>query len=501
MNAPNALLDFAKNPAATHGLPPFNAITPDQVGPAIDALGADLEVGRVALEKRATAGELASWAGAIDALSDLSEPVERAWGAVSHLNGVKNSPELREAHQKAQPLVVAAFLALAQSEPLYKSFVTLQGSNEGKALTPARKRILEKKVLEAKLSGIALPASEREAFTKIEQELSELATQFSNRVLDATKAFSVTLTSKDQVAGLPPSALAMASQQARAAGQSTSTPENGPWRITLDFPSFDPVIRYAKDRSLRERLYKAYVQRASELDIDDKGAASRDNKAAIDRILELRTEKARLLGFKTFAELSLATKMAPSVDDVERLLADLLKTSKPVAEKELAELRTLAKQDGIDAIAHWDIGFYAEKLRELKYAFNEEELRPYFPLPVVLQGLFSLVHRIFGVSVVEATSDVPRWHDDVRYFKVHDATTTEHIASFYLDPYARPADKRGGAWMDDCVTRRKLTNGMRLPVAYLVCNGSPPVDGKPSLMTFREVRAQRHDDHAGRYLP
>ena len=370
----NALLDFARNPSATNGLPPFNAITPDQVGPAIDALLADLEVGRIALEKRATAGALASWAGAVDALSDLTEPVERAWGAVSHLNGVKNSPELREAHQKTQPLVVAAFLALAQSEPLYQALVALQGSDEGKALTPARKRILEKKVVEAKLSGIALPASERERFTKVEQELSELSTQFSNRVLDATKAFSVTLTSRNQVEGLPPSALAMASQQARAAGESTSTPENGPWRITLDFPSFDPVMRYGKDRSLRERMYKAYVQRASELDLDDEGAPSRDNKPAIDRILELRGEKAKLLGFASYAELSLATKMAPSVDDVERLLADLLKTSRSVAEKEIAELRTLAREDGLADVSHWDIGFYAEKLREQKYAFNEDAL-------------------------------------------------------------------------------------------------------------------------------
>ena len=486
--AMNALVTFARSPQTSAGLPPFALVTPEQVVPALDALLADLDAGRTALELRAVAGELSSWSGAVDALVDLIEPMERAWGLVSHLNGVKNSPALREAHQEAQPRVVGAFLALAQSEPLYQALLALRDSPEGQVLSAARKRILDKKILEAKLSGIGLPDVERARFTKIEQDLSELSTTFSNQVLDATKAFSITLTSKEQVMGLPPSALAMASAQARAGGDSASTPEAGPWKITLDFPSFDPVLRYATDRSLRERLYRAFIARASELD-----DASRDNRALIDRILALRAEKAKLLGFATFAELSLATKMAPSVDELERLLLSLQKTARPIAERELAELDALARSDGLDKVAHWDIGFYAEKLRELKYAFNEEELRPYFPLPVVLQGLFSLVQRIFGVSVIEVTSEVNTWHEDVRYFKVRDQAAQQEIAGFFLDPYARAAEKRGGAWMDDCVARRKLASGVRLPVAYLVCNGSPPVDGKPSLMTFREVETLFHE--------
>jgi oligopeptidase A len=492
----NPLYDFARassSPSSLReNLPPFAAITADQVVPAMKQLLEELAAGQRALEAaaEAAAGDAVSWASAVEAVADLVEPVERAWGVVSHLNGVKNSPALREAHQAAQPEVVAAFLGLAQSEPLYRALVALKEGPAFEALSTPRRRILEKKILEARLAGIALPPAERERFTKIEQELSELGTRFSNHVLDATKAFSMTLTSKEEVEGLPASALGMASAQARAAGDEASTPGEGPWRFTLDFPSFDPFLRYAKRRDLREKLYRAYVTRASELDAAD---PKTDNRALVDRILALRAEKAKILGFGTFAELSLATKMAPSVDEVERLLLELLKTARPVAQKELDEIKALAAPElgGAD-IAHWDVGFWAERLREQKYAFSEEELRPYFPLPVVLDGLFSLVKRIFGIRVEEAPADAPRWQEDVRYFRVRDEDGKD-LAAFYLDPYARPAEKRGGAWMDDCVTRRRLPAGVRLPVAYLCCNGSPPVDGKPSLMTFREVETLFHE--------
>ncbi len=482
----NALYDFAK----AGGLPPFSSITPDQVVPAVRKLLEEMAAARGSLEARVEP----TWASAVEAVADLVEPMERAWGVVSHLNAVKNAPALREAHQTAQPEVVAAFLSLAQSEPLFQALEALQGSPEHERLPAGRKRILEKKILDAKLSGIALPPAERERFTAIEQELSELGTRFQNHVLDATKAWQVTLTAASEVEGLPPSALAMASAAARAAGHPSSTPEAGPWRFTLDYPSFDPVMRYAVRRELREKMYRAYVTRASELDAgapDPDGGEGRDNRALIDRILELRRDKAKVLGFATYAELSLATKMAPSVDEVERLLGELLRASRPAAEKELAELKVLAAQMGKQAdVAHWDVPFYAERLREQRYAYSEEELRPYFPLPVVLDGLFALVKRLFGVEVREA--EAPRWHDDVRFFRLHDDGGA-HVASFYLDPYARPAEKRGGAWMDDCITRRRMQKGVREPVAYLCCNGSPPVDGKPSLMTFREVETLFHE--------
>ena len=479
----NALYDFAKK----GGLPPFSSFSAEQVVPAVKRLLEELKAGQIELE----ASVVASWASAVDALADLVEPIERAWGAVGHLNAVKNSPALREAHQSVQPDVVATFLQLAQSEPLYRALVKLKEGPDYASLTSTRKRILDKKLVEAKLAGIGLPDAARARFTAIEQELSELGTSFQNHVLDATKAFAMTLTDKADVAGVPASALAMASAQARAAGAEASTAENGPWRFTLDFPSFDPFLRYATRRDLREKMYRAYVARASDVATKNGGDAKLDNRPLIDRILALRAEKARILGYESFAALSLATKMAPSVDEVERLLKELLGTAKAAARKELDELKEIAAASGqTSEIAHWDAGFWSEKLREQKYAFSEEELRPYFPFPVVVSGLFALVKRIFGVSVRETKA--PTWHDDVRFYEIADESGA-HIASFYLDPFARPAEKRGGAWMDDCITRRRQADGVRLPVAYLCCNGSPPVDGKPSLMTFREVETLFHE--------
>jgi oligopeptidase A len=298
----------------------------------------------------------------------------------------------------------------------------------------------------------------------------------------------LTLTKREDVDGLPPSALAALAANARASGSADASPESGPWRVTLDFPSFDPVMRHAKSRDLRERVYRAYVARAS--DVDATGTAEqraeRNNLPLIDKILALRTEKARLLGFDTYAELSLAQKMAPGVREVERLLEELRVASFARAKDELAELSALA---GFP-VAHWDTGFYAERLRESRYGFSEEALRPYFALPRVLDGLFALVARLFNVRVVEG--EAATWDPAVRYFRVQDASGAD-VAGFFLDPYARPAEKRPGAWMDDCVTRRKLGAGVRLPVAYLVCNGTPPVDGKPSLMAFREVETLFHE--------
>ncbi len=476
----NALYDHSQQ----GGLPPFDRIDADQVRPALERILAELAAGQRAAE----AAIEPTWARAVDAVNDLVEPLERAWGAVTHLVAVKNSPALREAHQAAQPAVVEASLKLAQSEPLFRALTSLRAAPAFAALPAERKRILDKKILQARLAGIDLPPAERARFTAIQQQLSELATTFSNHVLDSTKAYGLELTEADDVAGLPPTALAMAAAAAQAAGHAGATAERGPWRITLDMPSFDAFMRHATRRDLRERVYRAYLARASELDGANTAAQSLDNGPLIARILALRSEMATLLGFATFAELSLATKMAPSVAEVERLLEELRAKSFPVAERELAELSALA---GF-AVQHWDVGFWAERLREQRYAFSEEELRPYFPLPRVLDGLFALVERLFGVRVVDATGEVARWHGDVRYFKVKDEHGAD-VAGFFLDPYARPAEKRGGAWMDDCVTRRRTASGVRLPVAYLCCNQTPPVGDAPSLMTFREVETLFHE--------
>ena len=308
--------------------------------------------------------------------------------------------------------------------------------------------------------------------------------------MDATKAFKLKLTDKKDVEGLPASALGLMAQTAKTEGDEAATPESGPWVVTLDYPSYIPFMQHATNSELREKLYKAFLSRASE--------GKLDNNPNIDRILELKKEKANILGFNTFAELSLARKMAPSVAAVDQLSEELRVASYDAAVKEFAELKAFAaKSDPKYAdLKHWDTSYWAEKQKEAKFKFNAEELRPYFPLPRVLEGLFGLVKRIFGVTIVAADGETPVWQEDVRFFRV-DNEQGEAIANFYLDPYSRPAEKRGGAWMNDCVGRATMTvegkTSTRLPVAYLICNQTPPVDDKPSLMTFGEVTTLFHE--------
>jgi oligopeptidase A len=470
------------------GLPPFEAIKPDHVVPAITQLLAELdeELARLEVNVQPT------WSGLVEPLDRLVERLTWSWGIVGHLMGVKNSPELREAHETVQPLVVQFFNKLNQSQPLYKAFKVLRASDAWASLESAQQRIVEAAIKDAELSGVGLEGEKRDRFNAIELELAELSTKFSNHVLDATKAFSLTLTNKDEIDGLPPSLTSLAAQAARAAGEENATASDGPWRITLDYPSFGPFMQYSSRRDLREKLYKAFINRASTGELD--------NAPLIERILQLRKEKAMLLGFKSFAELSLASKMAPNVEAVETLLEELRRASFDAAAKDLQELKAFAAAKGAKEssdLKHWDISFWSERQREKKFAFSAEELRPYFPLPQVLDGLFSIVECLFGVTITAADGQAPIWHKDVRYFQIADETG-EAIAYFYLDPYSRPAEKRGGAWMDVCIGRAKITDEsgnttIRKPVAYLVCNQTPPVDGKPSLMTFSEVETLFHE--------
>ena len=469
------------------GLPPFDAIKPEHVVPAMTQLLAQLEEELAKLEHQVKP----TWNGLVEPLDRLTERLTWSWGIVGHLMGVKNSPELRDAYETVQPNVVQFVNQLNQSQPLYKAFKALREGDTWNSLEAAQKRIVEAAIREAELSGVGLEGEKRDRFNAIQLELAELSTKFSNNVLDATKAFSLTLTDKQEVDGLPPSWLSLAAQAARATGEENATAENGPWRITLDYPSYVPFMEHSTRRDLREKLYKAHISRAS--------LGELDNNPLMARILELRQEKAHLLGFNSYAELSLASKMAPSVEAVETLLEELRRTSYDAAVKDLEELKAFAASKGVaeaNDLKHWDIPFWAERLREEKFAFSAEELRPYFPLSQVLDGLFGLVHRLFGVTVTAAEGQAPVWQKDVRYFQIADETGTP-IAYFYLDPYSRPEEKRGGAWMDDCVGRAKFTeNGTattRLPVAYLVCNQTPPVDGKPSLMTFNEVETLFHE--------
>ena len=462
------------------GLPPFNEIKAEQVVPAMTQILEELDGKISKLEKDVSP----TWSGLVEPLTEIEERLNWSWGIVGHLMSVKNNPELRQAYETTQPEIVKFYNKLSQSKPLYEAFKGIKEGAEWNKLESAQKRIVESSIRDFELSGVGLSGETRERFNQIQLELAELSTKFSNNVLDATKAFKLKLTDKNDIEGLPPSALGLMAQTAKAEGNEEATPENGPWVVTLDYPSYIPFMKYATNRELREKLYKAFVSRASDGELDNRGN--------IDRILELRKEKANILGFANFAELSLARKMAPDVEAVQQLQDELRVASYNAAVKEFEELQAFAGQD----LLNWDTSFWAEKQREAKFDFKEEELRPYFSLPKVLDGLFGLANRIFGVTISAADGKAPVWHEDVRYFQIADENG-EAIAFFFLDPYSRPAEKRGGAWMNDCIGRAKMVvegkTETRLPVAYLTCNQTPPVDGKPSLMTFGEVTTLFHE--------
>jgi oligopeptidase A len=468
------------NPLLEHGgLPRFDRIAPEHVVPGMRALLAELEREFAAIEQNAAP----SWEAVVEPLEHLNDRLSFAWGTVGHLMGVRNSDALRHAYETVQPEVVTFSLRIGQSRPVYRALKELRDGPGWQALDAAQQRIVKSLVRDAELAGVGLEGEQQQRFNAIQAELAECSTRFSNHVLDATKAFALTLTSKDEVEGLPPSALELAAQAARAAGDESATAADGPWRITLDAPSYVPFQQHSRRRDLRERLYRAFVTRASDGELD--------NTPLIAQILRLRREEASLLGFGSYADLSLASKMAPSVAAVETMLEELRVAAFPAAERDLDELRALAKSSAApeaDDLKPWDVAFWAERLREQRFSYTDEELRPYFPLPRVLDGLFALVRRLFGLTVRAADGETPTWHPDVRFFRIFDENDDE-IAAFFLDPYSRPAEKRGGAWMDECVGRAPG----RRPVAYLICNQVPPVEGKPSLMTFGEVNTLFHE--------
>jgi oligopeptidase A len=470
-----------------HGLPPFEQIQPEHVVPAITQLLSELQADLTHLE----ASLVPTWEGLVQPLEKLEEKASWSWGIVSHLMGVKNSPELRQAYETMQPEVIKFWNRLSQSQPIYEGFKTLKQSQNWQDLSESQQRIVAAALREAELSGVGLTGTAKERFNAIQLELADLSTRFSNHVLDATKSFSLTLTQPEEVEGLPPSWLSLAAQAARSAGAKTATAESGPWRVTLDMPSYIPVMQHSRRRDLREKLYRAFISRAASGELD--------NQPLISRILDLRQEQAKLLGYGSYAEVSLAMKMAPSVEAVENLLEELRRASYDAAKQDLEQLRDYAASKGAPEahnLQHWDVSFWAERQREEKFSLNQEELRPYFPLEQVLQGLFDLSQRIFGVTITPADGQAPVWHPDVRYFQVADEAGNS-IAYFYLDPYSRPDEKRGGAWMDECIGRARVKTTtretVRLPVAYLICNQTPPIDGKPSLMTFSEVETLFHE--------
>ncbi len=476
----NPLLD-------TSGLPRFDRIEVAHVVPGIRALLEELEGEFEALE----ADIVPSWTGLIEPLERMGDRLAYSWGVVGHLMGVRNSDDLRAAHEEMQPEVVAMSLRQGQSQAVYRGLRAIREGEEWGRLDGAQQRIVAVMLRDAEHSGVALEGEAKARFNAIAEELAALGTKFSNNVLDATKGFSLMLRSEDEAAGLPESWRELAAQSAREEGdEPDATAAAGPWRLTLDAPSLTPFLEHGKNRGLREKLYRAFITRASTGELD--------NAPLIASMLKLKQEMAGLLGFATYAELSLSTKMAAEVGAVDDLLEKLRTASLDAAKRDLEEIQAHADASGEHEgdLCHWDVPFWAERLREARYDYSEEELRPYFPFPKVLEGLLALASRLFDVRFEFADGEVPVWHDDVRFVRVTDAEG-EPVAAFFLDPYSRPAEKRGGAWMDECVGRSRVCvhsgESVRLPVAYLVCNQTPPVGDRPSLMSFYEIETLFHE--------
>ncbi|KAJ9699379.1 hypothetical protein PVL29_008128 [Vitis rotundifolia] len=466
--------------------PPFDVIEPKHIRPAFRSLLAKLESDLVELETTVEP----TWPKLVEPLEKIIDRLSVVWGIVNHLNSVKDSPELRSAIEEVQPGKVEFQLRLGQSKPIYNAFRAIRESSDWEALSDARKRIVEAQIKEAVLNGVSLEDNKREYFNEIQQELEKLSQKFEENILDSTKQFEKLITDKKDIEGLPATALAMAAEMALSKGHKDATAENGPWVLTLDAPSYRSVMQHAQNRSLREEVYRSYVARASSGDYN--------NTPIIAQILKLKLEKAKLLGYNNYAEVSMEMKMA-TINKAEELIENLRSASWNAAIRDMEDLENLAKaEDAIEAndLKQWDINFWGERLRELKYDINEEELRPFFSLPKVINGLFNLAKMLFEIDVEPADGLAPVWNEDVKFYCVKDSLGIP-IAYFYFDPYARPSEKRGGAWMDVVLGRGRTFSrddaSPRLPIAHIVCNQTPPMGDKPSLMTFREVEAVFHE--------
>ena len=440
----NPLLDFS-------GLPRFAELRPEHVAPAVDQLLAE---GRAAIEAATHAAP--TWDTFVVPLEDANERIGRAWGQVSHLHAVLDSPELREAYNANLPKLTEYWTELGQNQALYEKYKALAASAAFASLSPARRKIVENALRDFKLGGAELPADKKPRFAEIQAELAKLGAKFSENVLDATNAFSITV-EQSRTAGLPADVLEAAREAAAKDGADG-------FKFTLHAPSYFPVMQYADDRNLREKMYRESTTRASEL-----GKPELDNTPIIARIVALRRELARLLGYANYAEYSLVPKMADSPAQVLEFLADLARRARPFAEKDVAELRDFsAKELGLADLQAWDVAYASEKLRLSRYAFSDQEVKEYFPEDAALGGLFRVAETLYGVTLRPASA--PVWHPDVRFFDICDASGAL-VGQFYMDLYARDT-KRGGAWMDDAITRRRKAAGVQTPVAYLNCNFS-----------------------------
>ncbi len=469
----NPLLDFS-------GLPRFEAFKPEYVTPAVDEL---LAANRALIERLAAPGSAAGWDAFVAPLADANEKLNRAWGVVGHLNAVMNSPELREVYNANLPKITQYYTELGQHQGLFGKFRQLAATPEFARLNRAQRTIVEHELRDFRLGGAELPADKKARFLAIREQLSALSSRFSDNLLDATNAFAHYVGNEAGLAGLP----ADERQAAREAAQHDGKPG---WKFTLHAPSYLPVMQYADDRALRELMYRAYATRAAEF-----GKKEWDNTALIGEIVALRRELAQLLGYANFADYSLEPKMAGSPQEVLQFLQDLAARSRPYAERDLAELQQFAREAlALPELAAWDIAYASEKLRIARYAFSDQEVKQYLPETRVLPGMFRLIETLYGLTIEPAVA--PKWHPDVRFFSIRDQGS-RLVGQFYLDLYARPS-KRGGAWMDDAITRRRVANGIQTPVAYLTCNFAAPVgqvDGekRPALFNHDEVITLFHE--------
>lgn len=460
-----------------HTLPPFSSIKPEHIVPAVDKIIADNEA---EMNKLLENCSIPSWENIIEPLEELERKFNDAWSPVGHMNAVVNSPELREAYEKSLPLISEYSTKIGQNKKLYEVYKSLSESAEFESFPQSRKKIISDALRDFKLSGIALPQEKQKRYGELKKRLSELSSKFSNNVLDATMAWTKNITDENEIKGLPENAKAGAKQAAEAKKLKG-------WLFTLDYPSFGPVMTYCENREFRKEIYEAFTTRAS-----NKGpnAGEFDNSEIMEEILKLRAELAELLDFNNYAELSIATKMANTTDEVLGFLNDLADRTLNQGKEEIQEIKEFAEKElGISDIQSWDTGFAAEKLRQQKYDFSQEELRPYFGADRVVSGMFEVVEKLYGISF-EKIEDVDTWHPEVRFYKV--LRDGKHIASFYLDLFARE-HKRGGAWMDVCRSRISNSSRIQLPVAYLVCNFTAPVGDKPALITHNEVNTLFHE--------
>jgi oligopeptidase A len=468
----NPLLDFT-------GLPRFAQIKPEHVAPAIEQL---LEDNRELIARLLSDNEQPTWQNFVVPMEDANERMSRAWGPVGHLNAVMNSPELREVYNATLPKITQYYAELGQNLALFDKFKALRNSPEFAGLSAARKKIIENELRDFRLGGAELPDEQKARYLEIQERLSELSSRFSDNLLDATNDFTLLVENKDELNGLPDDVLQTAEEAAREKYGPAGKPG---WMFTLKAPSYMPVMQYADNRALREKMYRAYGTRASEY-----GKPEWDNTKLMDEIVKLRGEEARLLGFANYGELSLASKMADSPQQVAEFMRELAQRARPFAEKDLDELREFARTElGIADLQSWDIGYASEKLRERRYAFSEQEVKQYFPEDAVLPGMFKLVETLYGLQI--KPGHAPVWHESVRFFDIRNAQG-QLVGQFYLDLYARNS-KRGGAWMDDVITRRRLASGIQTPVAYLNCNFSAPVGGKHAVFTHDEVITLFHE--------